>query len=108
MTHVHYLGVLLFIGICAAGVSLGFKVKSAHFWRIFLATAATILFIYLAWDLWAISKKNWHFDSHQILNIFVLPKVPIEEVLFFIIVPLTTIVTYKALLRLTRWEANSK
>ena len=82
--------------------------KSAHFWRIFLATDATILFIYLAWDLWAISKKNWYFDSHQILNIFVLPKVPIEEVLFFIIVPLTTIVTYKALLRLTRWEANSK
>jgi hypothetical protein len=33
-------------------------------------------------------------------------KVPLEEILFFIIVPLTTIVTYKALLKLTGWESK--
>lgn len=108
MSHMHYIGVLLFIAICAAGVAIGFKISIPGFWRIFLVTDATILAIYLAWDTWAIMKRNWYFDRGQILNIYLLPKVPIEEVLFFIAVPITTIMTYKALMKLTGWKANGE
>ena len=59
--------------------------------------------IYLSWDTWAIAKKSWFFDHLQIVNVDVLPKVPIEELLFFLVVPVMTILTYKALLKLTKW-----
>ena len=49
-----------------------------------------------------LSQSN-QFDSNQILGIMLLGKLPIEEVLFFIIVPLMTVLTYLALTKLTGW-----
>jgi lycopene cyclase domain-containing protein len=106
MAHLHYLRVLAFIGTCALGVGIGFKIREPRFWRTFLYTDVAILIIYLAWDYWAITKKNWYFDSKQILGVPFIAHIPIEEILFFIIVPLTTVVTYKALLKLTGWESK--
>lgn len=88
----------------AIGVALGFKVKIQNFWRIFFLSDLVILVIYLAWDYWAIHRRNWYFDQGQILSNLMIQKVPIEEILFFVIVPLTTIVTYKALTKLTGWS----
>jgi lycopene cyclase domain-containing protein len=108
MAHLHYLGVLVFIALCASFVALVFKIRVPHFWRIFLLTDGCILGLYLIWDYWAIIKRNWYFDSHQISNITIIPKVPLEEILFFIVVPLTTVLTYKALLKLTKWESDRR
>ena len=64
--------------------------------------------IYLTPDTWAIAHKNWFFDTHQIINVDVLPKVPLEELLFFIVVPLTVILSYQALLKLTGWQQDGE
>ena len=108
MSHLHYLGVLLFIALCAVGIWIGFKIRIQDFWRIFLATDLSILLVYLAWDIWAIVKGNWYFDKNQILNIFPIPYVPLEEVLFFIVVPITTLMTYKALTKITGWKGSGE
>lgn len=106
MTHLHYIGVLLFIGLCALGVGIGFRLKIPRFWRTFLYTDLTLLAIYLAWDIWAIYKRNWYFDKTQILDLYLIPRVPIEEVLFFVVVPLTTVMSYKALAKITKWDGK--
>lgn len=104
MTHLAYLAVIAFVAICAVGVNLGFGLRIGKRWRELLLTELFIVIIYLSWDTWAIAQKNWFFDTHQIVNIDILPKVPIEELLFFIVVPLTIILSYQALLKLTGWE----
>jgi len=96
----HYLYVLLFVGICAIGVNLGFRLKISAKWRIFLRVDICILVIYVAWDIWAVQNKNWRFDSAQILGFRLFGALPIEEILFFIIVPLMTILVYLALNKL--------
>jgi lycopene cyclase domain-containing protein len=103
VAHLHYLLVLAFIGACAIFVALLFRIRKPHFWRFFLLTDFSILIIYLSWDFWAINRRNWYFDTKQIIGSYILGKMPIEEVLFFIIVPLTTIMTYLALMKLTGW-----
>jgi hypothetical protein len=50
-----------------------------------------------------VSKGSWFFDSNQILGVMLFGKLPIEEILFFIIVPLMTVLTYLALTKLTGW-----
>ena len=65
-----------------------------------------ILVIYLIWDYWAITKKNWYFDESQILGVKIFGIIPIEEILFFMIVPLTSLLTYLALKKLTKWSAR--
>jgi lycopene cyclase domain-containing protein len=104
MTHLSYLAVIAFVALCAFGINLGFALRIGKRWRELLLTQFAIVIIYLSWDTWAIAKKNWFFDTHQIVNINVLPKVPLEELLFFIVVPLTIILSYQALLKLTGWQ----
>ena len=108
MAHLRYMAVLLFIALCGFDVNFFFKVKITRLWRAFLLTDICIVISYLLWDYWAIVKGNWYFDQRQILTIHLLPKVPLEELLFFIVVPLTTIITYQALLKLTGWEKSRK
>ena len=103
MENLHYAYVLIFIAICAVGVNFGFKLQFARKLKLFLIADSLILVIYLIWDFWAVSKGSWFFDSNQILGIMLLGKLPIEEVLFFIIVPLMTVLTYLALTKLTGW-----
>lgn len=103
MEHLHYSYVLIFISICAIGVNFGFKLQFSKKLKLFLLTDSLILVVYLIWDFWAVSKGSWFFDPNQILGIMILGKLPIEEVLFFIIVPLMSILTYLALTKLTGW-----
>jgi lycopene cyclase domain-containing protein len=108
VSHLHYIGVLLFIGGCGVGVNRFFKTGFTARWRIFLLTDLLVLILYTAWDSWAIYKRNWYFDRNQILGLHVLFSIPIEEILFFIVVPFTTIATFLALKKLTGWESDRK
>jgi hypothetical protein len=74
--------------ICAIGVNFGFRLQFSKKLKLFLVTDSLILVIYLIWDFWAI---------------MLLGKLPIEEFLFFIIVPMMTVLTYLALTKLTGW-----
>ena len=102
MAKFHYALVLLFIAVCAVGVNASFRLKISRHWRIFLATDAVILALYTAWDVWAIENHNWRFDSAQILGLRIFAGLPIEEILFFIVVPLMTVLTYLALSKITK------
>lgn len=106
MNHLNYIGVLLFIGLCGVGVNFFFKTNFGRRWRIFLITDLLILVLYTAWDSWAIYKRNWYFDPSQILGVKLLFSIPLEEILFFIVVPFTTVATYLALKKLTGWERD--
>lgn len=103
MENLHYSYVLIFIATCAVGVNFGFRLKFSKRLKLFLLTDSLILVLYLIWDFWAISKGSWFFDPDQTLGIMLLGKLPIEEFLFFIIVPLMTVLTYLALIKLTGW-----
>ena len=89
MGRFNYLAVLLFIFLCAGFISAVFKVRVANFWKNFL-----------------ISRKNWYFDDAQIIGLKILGKIPIEEILFFIVVPFTSLLTYLALKKLTKWSSD--
>lgn len=104
MNHMEYMGVLFFIGACGVGVNYFFKTGFRKRWRLFLITDGLVLALYTAWDSWAIYKRNWYFDPQQTLGVRIFFKIPIEEILFFIVVPFTTIATYLALKKLTGWE----
>lgn len=103
MAQFHYLYVLGFIAFCAVAVSLVFRIRAPRFWRNFFITDISILVIYLNWDYWAIRRGNWGFDREQILDRYLFGIIPVEEVLFFIIVPLMTVIVYVTLIKLIKY-----
>jgi len=52
-----------------------------------------ISILFLIWDAYAISQGHWFFDRDQILGIYGPLDIPLEEYLFFIVIPLAAIMT---------------
>ena len=52
-----------------------------------------ISIFFLIWDAYAIAKGRWFFDRQQMLGIIGPFNIPLEEYLFFIVVPLAAILT---------------
>ena len=52
-----------------------------------------ISLLFLICDAYAIARGHWFFDRSQILGIFGPFQIPLEEYLFFIVVPLAAILT---------------
>ena len=55
-----------------------------------------VALLFIAWDAYAIRSGHWFFDSAQILGIFGPFRIPLEEYLFFIFVPIAAIMTIEA------------
>ena len=66
-----------------------------RFKRLILSILPTALF-FLIWDAYAINRGHWYFDHKQILGIFGPLGIPLEEFLFFLIVPLAAVLTIEA------------
>jgi lycopene cyclase domain-containing protein len=52
--------------------------------------------LFLIWDAYAIKQGHWFFDSKQTLGIYGPFGIPLEEFLFFTIIPLAAIMTIEA------------
>jgi lycopene cyclase domain-containing protein len=52
--------------------------------------------VFLVWDSVAIATGIWTYNSAYVTGIDVPPNIPIEEVLFFVVIPLCGLLTYNA------------
>ena len=67
----------------------------ARFKRV-LASVLPISALFIAWDIYAVHRGHWFFDPNQVLGIYGPFGIPLEEYLFFIVVPLAAIMTIEA------------
>jgi lycopene cyclase domain-containing protein len=67
--------------------------------RRLLSSIFPVALLFLIWDAYAIAKHHWYFDRKQILGIYIPFHIPLEEVLFFIVVPIAAIMTLEAVRR---------
>ena len=58
--------------------------------------------VFLGWDAFAIAQEHWRFDPAQILGIFGPLDIPIEEYLFFIIIPIAAVLTLEGVKALSK------
>jgi lycopene cyclase domain-containing protein len=63
---------------------------------------APVLVVFLAWDAIAIVADVWHYNPRYISGINV-PFMPLEEFLFFIVIPICGLLTYTTVSASLRW-----
>jgi lycopene cyclase domain-containing protein len=73
-------------------------------WRRLLATLVPIVVVFSLWDVAAIAAGHWQYDPAQILGVVLPGHLPVEEVLFFVVVPLCAILGFEAVRKVTRWR----
>jgi lycopene cyclase domain-containing protein len=65
-------------------------------WRRLLLTVLPVALVFLAWDLAAVAAGHWSYDARQTLGIRLPGRLPVEEVLFFLVVPVCAVPGFEA------------
>jgi len=94
--HLAYLAVLAGCLVAALWLEPVLRVNVLRRWRRLLLTVLPVAAVFTAWDLAAIAAGHWHFDRGQITGVLLPGHVPVDEVLFFLVVPLCAILGFEA------------
>jgi lycopene cyclase domain-containing protein len=63
---------------------------------------------FVVWDLWAVHAGHWSFDLGQTLG-WVLPgDLPLEEALFFLVVPIASVLALEAVRGVRGWPVGDE
>ncbi|HEX5395968.1 MAG TPA: lycopene cyclase domain-containing protein [Candidatus Limnocylindria bacterium] len=75
-------------------------------WRRLLLTLAPVLAIFITWDVLAIHAGQW---SYRHLTGARLGDLPVEELAFFIVIPVCSLLTFEAVRRLRpHWHVEDE
>lgn len=100
-----YWWVLAGILVGSLWLEAGLRTHVLRRWRRLLLTIAGTLIAFGAWDAYAITSGHWHF--HELSGLHVGP-VPLEELAFFMVVPLAAILTFEAVRAVKSWPAGDE
>jgi lycopene cyclase domain-containing protein len=63
--------------------------------RLLLALVPTVV-VFFAWDVLAIARHHWTFNHRYIVGLSLPGNVPVEELVFFIAIPICGLLTLEA------------
>ena len=92
---------LALLAACLLGtlpLELVLRVRVYARWRRLVAALVPGLVFGLAWDQYAVRSGHWHFDPRYVTGVD-LAGLPLEEVLFFVVIPICAILTLEAVAR---------
>jgi len=99
------------LAFCLLGtlpLELWLGVRVYRQWRRLLLTLLPVVGVFLVWDLYAIAAGHWDFDSTQLLGVVLPGGVPLEELLFFLVVPTCALLAFEAVRRVKGWPAGDE
>ena len=70
--------------------------RRPHRW---LAAVAPVFLVFCLWDWLAIRRGHWSYSSTYLTGVE-LAGIPLEELVFFVVVPTCALLTYQAVVRL--------
>ena len=89
----NYMAMLIFTVCGSFWLEIALKVGVLRRIKRVAFSVLPISTLFLIWDAYAISKGHWFFDREQILGIYGPLNIPLEEYLFFIVIPMAAIMT---------------
>lgn len=99
------------LGFCLLGTApleLLLRVGVYRRLRRLALTLLPVLPVFLLWDLYAVSQGHWTFDDSQTLGVRVPGGLPVEEVAFFVVVPLAAVLTLEAVRAVRGWPVGEE
>ncbi|PRY38643.1 lycopene cyclase domain-containing protein [Umezawaea tangerina] len=93
--------VLLLLGCLAVTAPLELRGDGVYRRPAALARAILpVVLLFTAWDVVAIARRHWDYNPAFVTGIRLPGALPVEELLFFVVVPLCAVLTYEAVLAL--------
>jgi lycopene cyclase domain-containing protein len=106
MAHLTYLSLLAGCLVVTAPLELFLRVRVYARWRRLLSALLPELVVFLAWEVYAVARGQWSFDDGQVLPARLPGGLPLEELLFFLVVPVCAVLSLEAVRKVTGWDAG--
>lgn len=89
---------LLLLGCLAVTLPLELflGVRVYRRWRRLVLAVAPTAAVFVAWDVAAIAAGHWSYDPRQTLGVLLPGRLPLEELIFFVVVPACAILGFEA------------
>ncbi|WBB95094.1 MULTISPECIES: lycopene cyclase domain-containing protein [unclassified Solwaraspora] len=96
MGQLSYLAVLAGCLFAAIWLEPVLRVNVLRRWRRLSLTLLAVVVVFAAWDLAAIAAGHWSFDPAQTTGVLLPGRLPLDELLFFVVVPICTVLGFEA------------
>lgn len=108
MSRFAYLGVLVFVLVGTAWLEVLLRTRVYRRWRRLLLTLLPVVAVFVAWDIYAIASGHWTFDPERTTGVILPGDLPLDELLFFIVIPIAALLTLEAVRSVKRWEIGDE
>ncbi len=106
MGHLTYLALLVGCLVVTAPLEVFLRVRVYARWRRLLLAVLPEFVVFVAWVLYAIDEGHWAYSAERTLGLRLPGGIPVEEILFFLVVPLCSVMALEAVRRVTGWDAG--
>jgi lycopene cyclase domain-containing protein len=96
--HLTYLAVLACCLIGTAPLEVVLRTRVYRRWRRLLLALTPGFVLGVSWDLYAAHRGDWSFDGRYLIGVRI-SRLPVEEVLFFVVIPICAVLTLEAVRR---------
>jgi lycopene cyclase domain-containing protein len=103
-----YIAVLAFCVVGTLPLELFLGVRVYRQWRRLALTLLPVVAVFVTWDIYAVHAGQWSFDATQLLGVTLPGDLPLEEVLFFVIVPTASLLALEAVHRVRGWPIDDR
>lgn len=100
MIRLSYLLVLAACLVATLPLELVLRVGVYRRWRRLLLAVLPVAVVFVMWDLLAIRAGHWSYDLRQMTGVVLPGSLPLEELLFFFVIPTCCVLTLEAVRRL--------
>jgi len=91
-----YVAVLIFVILGSIWLEVFLRSRVLHRPKRLLLTILPVLLPFLIWDAYAIGQGHWYFDESRILGVYLPAGIPLDELLFFMVIPFASVLTFEA------------
>lgn len=106
MSKLSYIGVLVFILFGTIWLEILMQARVLRKIKRLVLTLIPVVILFVLWDYYAIMNDHWFFDEDKTTGIFLIGFLPLEELLFFITVPIAALLSFEAVRSVKREAAG--
>jgi lycopene cyclase domain-containing protein len=94
--HLTYVGILAACLLGTAPLEFVLRVGVYRQWRRLAVTVVPVAVVFAVWDVLEIRAHAWHYDGDYLVGVTLPGSLPLEELLFFLVVPICAVLTLEA------------
>lgn len=99
MSHLTYLALLAACLVGTAPLEVMLHTRVYARWRRLAFAVLPTAVLFAAWDAYAIHDGQWRYERRWITGVTLPGRLPIEELLFFLVIPTCAVLTLEAVRR---------